>query len=239
MALNGVKNKIGLIKKLAIFFGLSTQIYNVFYLGFKIYNGNGYKLPNIILLIISSVYLLFNLFTTKTEYTQEQKLQRKRVKKFYKVSKKLVRGLVIAISIYEIYTIASLRTFTNVVMTGFLAFTFILTVILDLILNTISRGVKNLASEVSDDFTDMKNSVGKAKTYLVDKHQENKQQRELAKEEKRLALGQKKLEKEEKSLAVEQESEALENLESSKNKKSNYLLNKIKELVPSKSKKNE
>ena len=177
MAKKEKKHKIGLIKGLAILLGLVTQIYNVYVLWYKVSNGEGYKIPNIILLIISSIYLLFNLFTIKSEYTPEEMAQKKNAKKFYKSTKKLIRGIVIAIAIYEIYTLPEARNLTNITMTGILAFSFMVTLVLDIMFNTFTKGVKKMASGVKEDITTAKEKVGKAKDYVLEKRQAKKQQK--------------------------------------------------------------
>ena len=99
---SAILDTIFFVKTIIYIVDLCIQIGYVTYLSIRIATDTGIFVTNLILLIISSLYLLFHLVTTKEFYTRDEKILRSKTRKAFKITKRIVNSMVVFISVYNL-----------------------------------------------------------------------------------------------------------------------------------------
>ena len=97
-------NVVNDFKKIGLGINISTQAFTIIYLIYALCVGSGVLIANIILLIISSLYLGFVLYVHHFAVAEEMT---KLLKSIYRWSKRLIKLFTLAVSIYGLYTTIS------------------------------------------------------------------------------------------------------------------------------------
>ena len=90
------------IKTIIYILDVLIQIGYIGYLTYRICHGTGFLITNLILLVISSIYLIYYFATTREFYTVDEVETKKAVKLIFKVLKRIVNTIVIGLSIYQL-----------------------------------------------------------------------------------------------------------------------------------------
>ena len=132
------------LKTIAFLFGLSLQIFQIGYLIYALCIGTGIVAANVILLIISSLYLLFMLYV---KWNDVKKATRKALKKVYRWSKRLIKLFTLGVSVYGLFITASapvtVKSLISIILLIFMLIAWILDVLFSLIILIIEKR-KNL-----------------------------------------------------------------------------------------------
>ena len=128
------------LKKLTFLFSLSLQIFQVGYLIYALCIGAGILIANIILLIISSLYLGFVLYVHHFAVAEEMT---KLLKSIYRWSKRLIKLFTLAVSIYGLYTTISdpvtVKSLISIVFLMFMAIAWIFDVLFSVLIIIIEQ----------------------------------------------------------------------------------------------------
>lgn len=155
--------KLNKINKIAFVINIVMQILYIAYLGYSLHAKKGIVLANIILLIVSFVYLIIFIITEYQEGQNQKKLE-KTNKAFKKWSKRFVKLYTLAVGLYSLYYSAvdfGLANFNywSFICTIFMLILWFFQLYLDLViffvkrqLNKIKVGISNVSSNIKKKF---------------------------------------------------------------------------------------
>lgn len=121
------------IKKFIIVFDLIIQVVYIAYVISRIVSSTGFLILNIILITISCLYFLYNLFSYSEFYTSEEKTRKKNIKLIIRFSKRLVFLVIICMAIYQIIINPQIGNMTLLV-TAIMIINFVFAILLDVII---------------------------------------------------------------------------------------------------------
>jgi hypothetical protein len=149
-----VDDTLHFIDRIIRFIETITAVFYVVYPIVSIATGKGFLIPNCILLVLSSVYLIYFLATSKCWYTIEEKIKRKKAKITFKFLRKLVNLAVIVLAIINIFLSKTVDIF-SILSIIFMMIGFCLPFILDFfkraIEKTLERRINLLVNALKKD----------------------------------------------------------------------------------------
>lgn len=158
-----LSEKLNKINKLAFVVNIALQILYIAYLGYSLYAKKGIVICNIILLLVSFVYLIVFIISEYQEGKKQKKLE-KTNKAFKKWSKRFVKLYTLAVGLYSLYYSAidfGLANFNywSFIYTIFMLILWFFQLYLDLVmfvvkrqLNKIKVGISNVSSNIKKKF---------------------------------------------------------------------------------------
>ena len=129
------------IKTIIYIIDLIVQISYIGYLSYRIIDGIGFLVTNVILLVISAGYLLYHLLTTKEFYTVEEIGNKKTAKTIVKIVKRIVNLVIIGLSIYQMAISTDVNNMT-LFTTMMLILGFIISICGDIIVKIVNDKAK-------------------------------------------------------------------------------------------------
>ena len=129
------------IKTIIYIIDLIVQISYIGYLSYRIIDGVGFVVTNVILLVISAGYLLYHLLTTKEFYTVEEIENKKTAKTIVKIVKRIVNLVIIGLSIYQMAISTDVNNMT-LFTTMMLILGFIISICGDIIVKIVNDKAK-------------------------------------------------------------------------------------------------
>ncbi len=129
------------IKTIIYIIDLIVQISYIGYLSYRIIDGVGFVVTNVILLIVSAGYLLYHLLTTKEFYTVEEVESKKTAKLIVKIVKRIVNLVILGLSIYQLAVSTDINNMT-LLTTMMLILGFITSIFGDVIVKIVNDKAK-------------------------------------------------------------------------------------------------
>lgn len=126
------------MKKITYIVEILVQLFYMGYLVFALIFQKGIVVANSILLSLCFGYFLFYIMTLKYKYSKKEKLQRKKIKRFVKWAKIIIKIIVIGFAIIEMVLFKENRTIPASIMLAIMIITLLTTILLDLLVNAIS-----------------------------------------------------------------------------------------------------
>lgn len=146
---------IDFLKTIIYIFDLIVQIGYIGYLVYRISQGNGILITNIVLLAISFGYLLYHLITTKEFYTIEEVETKKEVKLIVKVLKRIVNAIVIGLSIYQLAINPDISGI-DLFLTFIMVLGFMFSILGDIVLKVINSKAQLIISSLKYDLNELR-----------------------------------------------------------------------------------
>ena len=143
------------IKTIIYIIDLIVQISYIGYLSYRIIDGVGFVVTNVILLVISAGYLLYHLLTTKEFYTVEEVESKKTAKIIVKIAKRIVNLVIIGLSIYQIAISTDVNNMT-LFTTMMLILGFIISIFGDIIVKIINDKAMLIFSAIKYDLNQLR-----------------------------------------------------------------------------------
>lgn len=151
------------LKKLAFFFAIGLQILQIGYLIYALIIGSGVLTANIILLAISTAYLVFIIYIHCNTIKKEMK---KLLKNIYRWSKRAIKLFTLGVSIYGLYITASdtitVKSLLSIVLLIFMLLAWVFDVLLSLVILLIEQRKNMFFDAMKMDFE----PVFKAKNFF-------------------------------------------------------------------------
>ena len=157
-----------LIKSNLYFFDLAIQLTYIGYLILRIYMGIGLASANIVLLLLTTGYLLYFVLTTKEFYRPQEKNKKASVRRTVKYLKRLVYVIIIGLAFIELSSNPDVIDNVNILMTLLLIFGLVLSIIFDLVLKVVDHRFKLVVNAFHYDYHQLINEHT-IKTSLLDK----------------------------------------------------------------------
>ena len=158
-----------LIKKIAYVFELGIQLVYIAYLIIKIIFKSGFFIGNLILLILSCIYLGYHIVATNiTLENKQDQLKHKRniktVKRVFRILKRIINASIIGYAIYELIVLKS-PSMVDLLFLVFMIIGFIGSIVCDIIIYIIDARLQLLKDAIAVDVVDFKENhkfLGKA-----------------------------------------------------------------------------
>lgn len=136
--LNVLKDTIDALKKITHYINMGVQITNIIYLVFALIFKTGIFVTNIVLLALSIAYFIYFILTTHKFYTEEELSKRKITNLIYKILKRSITLVVVIMAVVDLCVSKTTSNY-NIFLTLLMTFGLILSVILDILINVISK----------------------------------------------------------------------------------------------------
>ena len=151
------------LKKLAFLFAIGLQVLQIGYLVYALIIGSGVLAANIVLLAISTAYLVFIIYIHRNTVKKEMK---KLLKNIYRWSKRAIKLFTLGVSIYGLYVTASdpitVKSLLSIVLLIFMLLTWVFDVLLSLVILLIEQRKNMFFDAMKMDFE----PVFKAKNFF-------------------------------------------------------------------------
>lgn len=151
------------LKKLAFLFAIGLQVLQIGYLVYALIIGSGVLAANIVLLAISTAYLVFIIYIHCNTIKKEMK---KLLKNIYRWSKRAIKLFTLGVSIYGLYITASdtitVKSLLSIVLLIFMLLAWVFDVLLSLVILLIEQRKNMFFDAMKMDFE----PVFKAKNFF-------------------------------------------------------------------------
>lgn len=150
---SAVNDTFDLIKRLIFVFQIIIQVIYLGYITYRMYSNTGNQIFNIILLVLSSLYLIYYIFSSNEFYTNKQIVIRKRVKLIFKATKYMINLSVIILTILSFRDINVNLGNDNIplVMLILMIFGLFLSIVFDIIILLIDNQIYIIESALKYD----------------------------------------------------------------------------------------
>lgn len=150
---NSILDSIDVIKRIIFITLLIIQLSYISYLVYRIIGSKGNIVTNIILLVISFGYLVYQLITRREFYTLKENANRKKAKLVVKVSKYVVKLYIIVISVVTIINYPINEVTIDLIAIMLLIGAFLGSLVLDFILYILNNQSNLILNSVLYDVT--------------------------------------------------------------------------------------
>ncbi len=145
-----IGDTIDAIKRLARGIEITVQIVYIAYLIVAIALGTGILYANIALLVVSVLYFIYDLASTREFYTKVQKKHRENVKTTVKITKRLTHIVIITVAIIELSTAPKLDAI-SLIMTFLMIIGFVISLIFDIAISMVDDRKELIVNAVALD----------------------------------------------------------------------------------------
>lgn len=150
-------------KRVGFFYGIVMQALYIGYLVYALCVGAGVLWANVALLAACSLYLIFYLVT---EGKKHFKQARKITKRSFKSLKLIINAFSLGVAIYGIYAATTHLTPMSVILTGLMAITWILHLVLELALVFTENRIELIVTGMQADFEPVTSTVHNAGNFI-------------------------------------------------------------------------
>lgn len=150
--ISAINNSLDIVKKLIYILQILIQVSYIGFLAYKIIFDNTYFVINIILTVISFVYLIIFIFTSNEFYTEEDKQRRKIIKYVFKIIKYIINIYLIVITTNSLIINQGSEP-VNIILLIMMILGLIVNIIFDIVLEIINKQAKNINNAILYDAT--------------------------------------------------------------------------------------
>lgn len=150
--ISAINNSLDIVKKLIYILQILIQVSYIGFLAYKIIFDNTYFIINIILTVISFVYLIIFIFTSNEFYTEEDKQRRKIIKYVFKIIKYIINIYLIVITTNSLIINQGSEP-VNIILLIMMILGLIVNIIFDIVLEIINKQAKIINNAILYDAT--------------------------------------------------------------------------------------